>query len=323
MISLTLWSERITNKGEDAFPACLIDEENNTGVIAVADGLGGSGSTPYEIAGKTYTGAYLASRLAIEIVEYTFLEEKDIDSFALKLFSNLQNSFSAKASQLKNVHSKLRTKLIRQLPTTLAGAAFKTALLNTYKKTHHVHFFWAGDSRVYVLTTNGLQQISKDNLTEELDAFENLLHDAPISNCIHANGDFELFSVKLSFQEPVILLCATDGCFGYLPTPMHFEYYLLATLHHPLVCTTEMWQTALQWTLETHTGDDISLALVALGFNNLKQLKFITIDRLIFLKKLIFSNIPSKQQWQIYKEYYYALQNQMETTSLNNQHFMN
>jgi hypothetical protein len=156
-----------------------------------------------------------------------------------------------------------------------------------------------------VLKKSGLQQISQDNLTQDLDAFENLLQDAPISNCINAEGDFQLFSKKSIFNEPIVLIAATDGCFGYLPTPLHFEYYLLATLHHLQICTLEMWQQALLWAFEANAGDDISLALVTLGFASFEELKFATIDRFVSLKKLIFSDKTPQQQWEEYKKDYY------------------
>lgn len=307
MMLLTLWAEKIAGKGEDAFPASLIDEENGTGIIAVADGLGGAGSTPYEIGEKVFSGAYLASRLAIQIAEQTFVEENpDLENFIQKLQNNLLLGFQLKIAQLDDRRSKLRTRLIKRLPTTLAGVVFKVQEGATMaENVYQTEVFWAGDSRVYVLKKSGLQQISQDNLTQDLDAFENLLQDAPISNCINAEGDFQLFSKKSIFNEPIVLIAATDGCFGYLPTPLHFEYYLLATLHHPQICTLEMWQQALLWAFEANAGDDISLALVTLGFASFEELKFATIDRFVSLKKLIFSDKTPQQQWEEYKKDYY------------------
>ncbi|PKQ70222.1 PP2C family protein-serine/threonine phosphatase [Raineya orbicola] len=307
MMLLTLWAEKIAGKGEDAFPASLIDEENGTGIIAVADGLGGAGSTPYEIGEKVFSGAYLASRLAIQIAEQTFVEENpDLENFIQKLQNNLLLGFQLKIAQLDDRRSKLRTRLIKRLPTTLAGVVFKVQEGATMaENVYQTEVFWAGDSRVYVLKKSGLQQISQDNLTQDLDAFENLLQDAPISNCINAEGDFQLFSKKSIFNEPIVLIAATDGCFGYLPTPLHFEYYLLATLHHLQICTLEMWQQALLWAFEANAGDDISLALVTLGFASFEELKFATIDRFVSLKKLIFSDKTPQQQWEEYKKDYY------------------
>ncbi|MCS6796600.1 MAG: protein phosphatase 2C domain-containing protein [Raineya sp.] len=310
MMLLTIWAEKIENKGEDAFPASLIDEENGTGIIAVADGLGGAGSTPYEIAEKTFTGAFLASRLAVQITEQTFFTQNpDLENFTEKLQNNLLTGFRLKIAQLDDKRSKLRTRLIKRLPTTIAGIVFRVEEgANIQQNVYHTEAFWAGDSRVYVLKQTGLQQISQDNLVQNLDAFENLLQDSPISNCISAEGDFILFSQKNIFQEPIILLAATDGCFNYLPTPLHFEYYLLATLHHPQICSLEMWQQALTWAFEANAGDDFSLALVTLGYETFEQLKFATLDRLITLKKLIFSDKTPQQQWEEYKKNYYSSQ---------------
>lgn len=311
MMLLTLWNEKIEGKGEDALPASLIDEENGTGIIAVADGLGGAGSTPYEIGEKIFSGAYLASRLAIQITEQTFVEQNpDLESFAETLENNLRVGFQLKIAQLDDKRSKLRTRLIKRLPTTLAGLVFRVQEGQTMAENlYHTEAFWAGDSRVYVLKKTGLQQISQDNLTQDLDAFENLLQDAPISNCISAEGDFQLFTQKIIFREPIVLIAATDGCFGYLPSPLHFEYYLLATLHHPKICTLELWQEALLWAFEANAGDDISFALLTLGYASFEELKFATLDRLIKLKKLIFSQKTPQEQWEEYKRNYYELAN--------------
>ncbi len=316
MMLLALWSEKIEGKGEDAFPASLVDEENGTGIIAVADGLGGAGSTPYQIGEKIFSGAYLASRLAIQIAEQTFVEQNpNLENFTETLENNLKKSFQLKIAQLDDKRSKLRTRLIKRLPTTIAGLVFriqegKIIAENVYR----VEAFWAGDSRVYVLRKTGLQQISQDNLIEDLDAFENLLQDAPIANCISAEGDFQLCKQKIIFQEPIVLITATDGCFGYLPTPLHFEYYLLATLHHPRICTLELWQEALLWAFEAKAADDISLALVTLGYASFEELKFATLDRLIELKKLIFSQKTPQEQWQEYKKKYYEVATSIQIT---------
>jgi serine/threonine protein phosphatase PrpC len=324
MLSFTLWTEKITEKGEDAPPTLLIDEEVGTGILAVYDGLGGAGSTPYQIGNKSFSGAYLASRLAMQVAEQTFVtkhycfiernpihEEMRKDYFSGFLEKYLKTAFQLKIAQLDQQRSKIRSKLIKRLPTTIAGLTFSIDEGETMaENTYYTESFWAGDSRVYVWLPSGLKQISEDNLTEKLDAQENLEQDAPISNCISADDDFEIFSKRLTFQQPIVLITATDGTFGYLPTPAHFEYYLLATLHHPHTCTTEDWKNILTLALEYVTGDDMSLCLLTLGYKNLEHLKFASIGRLMELKnEFIFAQKDKSQIWQNYKKGYYELMN--------------
>ena len=35
---------------------------------------------------------------------------------------------------------------------------------------------------------------------------------------------------RVELQSPFLVVCATDGCFGYIRTPMHFEYLVLSHL---------------------------------------------------------------------------------------------
>jgi len=323
MLFFTIWTEKIADKGEDAPPTLLINEELETGILAVYDGLGGAGSTPYQIGNKTFTGAYLASRLAMQVAEQTFVSKHspfiesieppelqgiiEYESFAGYLEKYLKRAFQLKIAQLDQLRSKLRSKLIKRLPTTIAGITFSVGEGETTQENlYYTESFWAGDSRVYVWLPSGLKQISEDNLSENLDAQENLQQDAPISNCINADDDFTLYNKKILFQEPIVLITATDGTFGYLPSPAHFEYYLLATLHHPSTCTTEDWKNLLTLALENVTGDDMSLCLLALGYKDLEYLKYASIKRLIQLKKdFIFSEKDKNELWQIYKQGYY------------------
>lgn len=316
MMFFSIWTEKIADKGEDAPATLLIDEENGTGILAVYDGLGGAGSTPYTIGQKTFSGAYLASRLAMQVTEQAFVQQNpEIVNFTENLEKYLKTAFSLKIAQIDQQRSKLKSKLIRRLPTTIAGVVFRVEEGDSMPENkYHTESFWAGDSRVYVLKKSGLKQISEDNLIEPLDAFENLQKDSPISNCISADDDFILNKKQIIFEEPIVLITATDGTFGYLPTPFHFEYYLLATLHHPLVCNVEMWQEILTIALEMVTGDDMSLSLVTLGYgNDLMNLKIATLDRLIELKQnyikpmAVHEDDIRQSLWDTYKEAYYTI----------------
>ncbi|KOY86980.1 hypothetical protein AD998_13255 [bacterium 336/3] len=314
----SIWTEQIADKGEDAPATLLIDEENGTGLLVVYDGLGGSGSTPYTIGQKTFTGAYLASRLAMQVTEQAFVQQNpEIENFTENLEKYLKTAFSLKIAQIDQQRSKLKSKLIRRLPTTIAGVVFRVEEgITMSQNKYYTESFWAGDSRVYVLKKDILKQISEDDLIEPFDAFENLQKDSPISNCISADEDFTLRKKQIIFDEPIVLITATDGTFGYLPTPFHFEYYLLATLHHPLVCNVEMWQEILTIALEMVTGDDMSLSLITLGYgNDLMSLKVATLDRFMELRQSYIRPMALNREdsdirqslWDAYKETYYTI----------------
>jgi hypothetical protein len=68
-----------------------------------------------------------------------------------------------------------------------------------------------------------------------------------------------------------VLVCATDGFFGYVDTPAQFENMLWDTM----ASAQDMrhWGSMLTSRVESLTGDDASLALVGLGFDDLADLR--------------------------------------------------
>ena len=72
-------------------------------------------------------------------------------------------------------------------------------------------------------------------------------------------------------QKPCVVLTATDGTFGYLPTPMEFELLLLTTLQaaNDLVG----WRNRLRNALCKLASDDSTLALACYGVETFDDLK--------------------------------------------------
>jgi hypothetical protein len=101
---------------------------------------------------------------------------------------------------------------------------------------------------------------------------ENLHNDSPISNCVCADRDFTIHHNPIELEkEPVIILCATDGCFGYYKTPMHFEYVLKSCLQ--MAKGEQEWEQLIKEEVIKVTGDDCSLSLIAKGFSTFEDLK--------------------------------------------------
>ncbi|HRI80561.1 MAG TPA: hypothetical protein PLR06_13595, partial [Cyclobacteriaceae bacterium] len=120
--------------------------------------------------------------------------------------------------------------------------------------------YWAGDSRCYALTpSRGLMQLTKDDLISTGDALVNLRDDSPLSNCISLDNDFTVNFRPISNIKSAMVICATDGAFGYLPTPMHFEYYILKTLAEAR--SIDDWKTNLARILEKYAADDVTFVL--------------------------------------------------------------
>lgn len=163
--------------------------------------------------------------------------------------------------------SSLRSKLVREYPTTLA-----IVTLQEHDNSCQVDSYWAGDSHCYLWTKDGFFQISQDDLEENNDPMENLHNDSPISNCICADRDFTIRHNPIELKkEPVIILCATDGCFGYYQTPMHFEYVLKSCLQK--ANNEKEWEQMIKDEISKVTGDDCSLSLIAKGYSSFEELK--------------------------------------------------
>lgn len=241
-------------KGEDADPLLINNEAFF--YVGVFDGMGGSGATEYTTKNGTHTGAYIASR-EVKLVCENYIHNSvgviDIEELTERIKNRLDDCL--------NIHgirpSGLRSSIIRTLPTTLAIVSAQKE-----EKGSHIISFWCGDSRNYILTkSSGLQQISVDDLSKPQDPLENLRNDEALSNCISQDKPFTIHEHDCGvYEEPVIVISATDGCFGYLSTPMHFEYLLLKTLASATDC--EQWKQLIIKELIEYSGDDFSLALI-------------------------------------------------------------
>ncbi len=241
-----------TNKGEDSDP--LVVHNGNICYVGVFDGMGGSGATEYSTANGTHTGAYIASREVKKVCEEYLKKNKEVNVSVLK--ENIKKRLDD-CLKIYNIRpSGLRSSIIRILPTTLA-------IVSAEKKDRvtKIRSYWCGDSRNYILTKSGLQQISIDDLSKPQDPLENLRNDEALSNCISQDKTFSIHEHDCGeLEEPIIIISATDGCFGYLSTPMHFEYLLLKTMASATDCN--QWKQLIEKELIKYSGDDFSLALI-------------------------------------------------------------
>ena len=277
VIGGTVFLEKQSGEGEDAEPILLdfCDDEDNlqAGLLAVFDGLGGAGAAKVDGEEGVRTGAFYASRIARTVVEETFADapfgkDKLSDRWHI-LKSNLESEVGRRAEELDAGSDNLTSSLISQLPTTVAGMYFEI----TSKRTSvDLHTFWAGDSRCYTLRPDkGLQQLTGDDLKQDGDAMESLRIDSPMSNYVAADKDFAL-NVHSSIEDlPVLLISATDGCFDYLPSPMHFEQLILNSLSKSgaISESTDM----IRASLDDVAGDDASMTLLAIGWQDFDSLQ--------------------------------------------------
>jgi serine/threonine protein phosphatase PrpC len=258
---------QLSGCGEDAEPLLLHHVPTGEGLIGTFDGSGGSGAAmAYRSPrGKPRSGAWVGARVARAGVQEWFRANTpghgpyDVAPLRRHLHTTLTR-------WRRPTRSKIVGTMRRELPTTMASLLYRP-----HGSVVDCQVLWAGDSRVYALAHDtGLHALSRDH-TVETDALEQLRQDPPMTNVICADRDFEIETHPITLAAPTVLLCATDGFFGYVDTPAQFERHLLSTLQH--ADNGLDWAERLSGRVMSYSADDASLSLVALGYRDFHALR--------------------------------------------------
>ncbi len=280
--------EMVEDNGEDSFYYNVLDENF---IIAAFDGCGGSGSKKYNNYSDK-TGAYVASRAVCGGVKYWFEESKN----KTHLKSCIQKSLSV-CKKYADDTSRILGSLGKEFPTTAAIIIGKLC-----RNTIKAQCFWAGDSRCYMLDSAGLHQLTADDL-ENQDAMSNLINDGVMTNVINASSVFEIHNKQMIFKDPCIFLTATDGCFGYLESPMKFEQLITDSLINAK--SIHEWQIALNERMGAVAGDDYTLCVAVYGFNGFRKIQDNYVKRNKYVTDVyINSHDDDCVMWDVYKKEY-------------------
>ena len=142
--------EKIPGKGEDSF---LLSVNERAGLAAVFDGCGGSGARVYkDLGGKT--GAYIAARVLSDTMCGWFEDSWDEDERVYRISDvSLKKAIDARLSGLRQksgAGTVLKGSMTKEFPSTLAAA-----VLCENENGVLADFLWSGDSRVYILDSQG------------------------------------------------------------------------------------------------------------------------------------------------------------------------
>lgn len=297
---IEVFKEKIDGKGEDSFFYSAVSEK---AVFGVYDGCGGSGARRYERL-QSRTGAYMASRVVSGATKDWFDSSTSIANSIpnIETLADKMQEYLAICKREGETASSIKGKMSKAFPTTAAVIVCAPA-----NGKINATCIWAGDSRCYMLDSSGLMQLTDDDING-LDAMENLTADGGLTNVISASSKIRLHSKQIEIKKPCLLFAATDGCFGYLTTPMEFEFLLVDTLLHSK--SISEWENNLQSFLQDVAGDDFSLCGCSLGYGTLDNLQNQFKQRRSFLLSEYIEGIDSKSieektlLWKDYSENY-------------------
>jgi serine/threonine protein phosphatase PrpC len=306
---LSFCREMIPGKGEDSSCHSFCD---SAGLIGVFDGCGGAGARTHDFySGRTE--AYMASRLCAgafyDQFRATFPCGLPAEKVAQELFAPAALERLKTYSPPKDPDAfVMKGSMVRTLPTTAAAALIQSAAAGVA-----VSPIWAGDSRVYVLDGQGLAQLTVDD-TSVPDPMENVYEDGVLRNILCSDRKVTLHSFTQVLQPPFVVLAATDGCFGYVSTPMEFEGMLLETLLTSQ--SPAQWEQRLADMIGSVAGDDHAMVMASFGYGDFAALQNSLRQRWLWLREnyiLPVQKLPLEDRqsrfalWDSYRGNYFRL----------------
>lgn len=259
--------DMIPEYGEDSYCYSFCD---TAGLLGVFDGCGGAGARKHAFySGKTE--AYIASRLCAGSFYDSFrsafpcnLSPEQVTNEVL--IPNAIQALVAYAPPKDENGFRIIGSMVRTLPTTAAVALIQQADSGNIL----VSAIWAGDSRVFILNAQGLAQLTIDD-TSVPNPMENIYEDGVLKNVFCSDRKVRVHCKTIRVKPPFVVLSATDGCFGYVSTPMEFEGILLNTLLN--VNVPAEWESKLVEMIGAFAGDDHTICLASFGYNSFSALQ--------------------------------------------------
>lgn len=270
-VILSFCRDAIPGKGEDSYCYSFCD---TAGLLGVFDGCGGAGARTHALySGRTE--AYMASRLCAGAFYDSFREtfpcDKTADSVAVEVLGKKAVQRLSDYQPPKDPNAVLGS-MVRTLPTTVAAAVVQ----QTKEEELLVSAVWAGDSRVYILDSQGLAQLTVDD-TSVPDPMDNIYEDGVLKNMFCSDRKVRIHCRTVRIKPPFAVLAATDGCFGYVSTPMEFEGMILGNLMS--ANSPAQWESMLAEQIGRFAGDDHTLCLAAFGYRKFANLQNSLLDR--------------------------------------------
>jgi serine/threonine protein phosphatase PrpC len=266
---------KVPNHCEDAPPlffTSLAGKHVET-YLGVFDGMGGAGAGRADLESKKnrprleMTEALLASRLARLAISKQITGGFADDRRAVKMALTEQLEKAARHLKLES-KSRIRGTLTKRLPTTLVLSRVIHESRSAGRPNVRIVTWWSGDSRAFLLTpSDGLSALTSDHVRGD-DQLEQLRSDPPIENVVNHSMDFTIGESVATVADPFVLLLATDGVFGYLPSPGFLELGLLEALCGPNGAVAKN----LADFCTKYAADDVSAVMLVSGFKSAAEI---------------------------------------------------
>lgn len=157
------------------------------------------------------------------------------------------------------------------LPTTLAFMKHSTEDNGDIV----AEVLWAGDSRCFVLTKDGMKQLSTDDEDKS----------GAITNLFTADKDRKptyLNYKKFKIQSPCLLFSVSDGIFDpFEPYNLGVEYHILSKVNE--TDSYEGWMSLLENLFDQVHQDDATMAIAPIGFTDYEDFKKTMAERIEFI----------------------------------------
>lgn len=274
---MSFCTDKISGRGEDSYCYSFCD---TAGLLGAFDGCGGAGARKHDYY-SGHTEAYMASRFCAGSFYDQFRRLFPGSHTAADLTKKVFGPRTAQrlldfAPPKDTTGFQIKGSSVRTLPSTAAVALMQRQDSGAMQ----VSAIWAGDSRVYILDSKGLAQLTLDDATVT-DPMVNIYEDGVLKNIVCSDRPVNLHCKSIVMKEPFLVFTATDGCYGFLSTPMEFEGVVLATLLKSK--SVAQWESSLAKVLGSVAGDDHTLCLASYGYDSFEALQEAFAQRYKFL----------------------------------------
>lgn len=269
-------------KGEDALAYNLSRPDMHA--QAVFDGCGGAGAWKYPEY-RNASGAFVAAQSMAKLF-LAWFDSQSVSALASprELADSFHHAADERLQALKRQCAPMGVagSLVKSFPCTASVAITAREERDSILLTA----LNAGDSRVYFLSPScGLIQLTQDDSRGHPDALQNLRDNAALSNLLNADKPFQVSVRQARIKLPCAVICATDGVFGFLRSPMDFEYMLLKALlsASSMAAFEQLFESAVR----EAAGDD-SICLVSFyGWNSYDGIRNDLQQRFAYVRRLI------------------------------------